>query len=204
MVQAVLLDTDGQIQKDRQSRKRLLLVAHHLVTDGVSWRILIPRSCTCLCAGAVRRRPVTCSGRNLDASMGTWPRRRAREPDRVAEIDYWREVLEGPDPTLGVRALTKRDTASATIDIEVRVPTGLTEAVSTTVPQAIHGSVEDGLLTALALAMVRWRMDRGIDNPETSISLEGGHGREEQVVPGGQILLARWDGSRRSSRCGSI
>lgn len=62
-------------------------------------------------------------------------------------------MLEGPDPTLGVRALTKRDTASATIDIEVRVPTGLTEAVSTTVPQAIHGSVEDGLLTALHL---RW------------------------------------------------
>ena len=110
----------------------------------------------------------------------------AREPDRVAEIDYWREVLEGPDPTLGVRALTKRDTASATIDIEVRVPTGLTEAVSTTVPQAIHGSVEDGLLTALALAMVRWRMDRGIDNPETLISLEG-HGREEQVVPGADL-----------------
>ncbi len=34
--------------------------------------------------------------------------------------------------------------------------------------------------------MVRWRMDRGIDNPETLISLEG-HGREEQVVLGADL-----------------
>jgi amino acid adenylation domain-containing protein/non-ribosomal peptide synthase protein (TIGR01720 family) len=186
MVQAVLLDTDGQIQKDRQSRKRLLLVAHHLVTDGVSWRILIP-DLALACAQV--QSGVDPSLAPVGTSMRRWAHGlvdAAREPDRVAEIDYWREVLEGPDPTLGVRALTKRDTASATIDIEVRVPTGLTEAVSTTVPQAIHGSVEDGLLTALALAMVRWRMDRGIDNPETLISLEG-HGREEQVVPGADL-----------------
>ncbi|MCJ0946757.1 amino acid adenylation domain-containing protein [Rhodococcus sp. ARC_M8] len=186
MVQAVLLDTDGQIQKDRQSRKRLLLVAHHLVTDGVSWRILIP-DLALACAQV--QSGVDPSLAPVGTSMRRWAHGlvdAAREPDRVAEIDYWREVLEGPDPTLGVRALTKRDTASATIDIEVRVPTGLTEAVSTTVPQAIHGSVEDGLLTALALAMVRWRMDRGIDNPETLISLEG-HGREEQVVLGADL-----------------
>ncbi|MGF0248160.1 amino acid adenylation domain-containing protein, partial [Rhodococcus erythropolis] len=186
MVQAVLLDTDGQIQKEGQRQKRLLLVAHHLVTDGVSWRILIP-DLALACAQV--QSGVDPSLAPVGTSMRRWARGlvdAAREPDRVAELDYWREVLEGPDPTLGVRALTKRDTASVTTDIEVRVPTALTEAVSTTVPQAIHGSVEDGLLTALALAMVRWRMDRGIDNPETLISLEG-HGREEQVVPGADL-----------------
>ncbi|MBT1258472.1 amino acid adenylation domain-containing protein, partial [Rhodococcus erythropolis] len=186
MVQAVLLDTDGQIQKEGQRQKRLLLVAHHLVTDGVSWRILIP-DLALACAQV--QSGVDPSLAPVGTSMRRWARGlvdAAREPDRVAELDYWREVLASPDPTLGVRALTKRDTASATTDIEVRVPTALTDAVSTTVPQAIHGSVEDGLLTALALAMVRWHRERGIDNPETLISLEG-HGREEQVVPGADL-----------------
>ncbi|WP_235169537.1 amino acid adenylation domain-containing protein [Rhodococcus erythropolis] len=180
MVQAVLLDTDAH------DEKRLLLVAHHLVMDGVSWRILIPDLAL---ACAQMQSGVDPSLAPVGTSMRRWARGlvdAAREPDRVAELNYWREVLEGPDPTLGVRALTKRDTASATTDIEVRVPTALTEVVSTTVPQAIHGSVEDGLLTALALAMVRWRMDCGVDNPETLISLEG-HGREEQVVPGADL-----------------
>ena len=76
MVQAVLLDTDGADSKGPAEPET---VATGSAPSGDGRCFLAnpdPRSCTCLCAGAVRRRPVTCSGRNLDASMGTWPRRR--------------------------------------------------------------------------------------------------------------------------------
>lgn len=89
MVQAVLLDTDGQIQKDRQSRKQLLIVAHHLVTDGVSWRILIP-DLALACAQV--QTGVDPSLAPVGTSMRRWAHGlvdAAREPDRVAEIDYW-------------------------------------------------------------------------------------------------------------------
>ncbi|MFE5879253.1 amino acid adenylation domain-containing protein, partial [Rhodococcus sp. NPDC056506] len=180
MVQAVLFDPDGS------GRKRLLLVAHHLVTDGVSWRILIP-DLALACAQV--QSGIDPSLAPVGTSMRRWARGlvdAAHEPDRVAELDYWRDTLRGPDPMLGARSLATTDTGVSAADVEMRVPPALTETALTDVPQAIHGSVEDGLLTALAMALVRWRSERGIDAPEALISLEG-HGREEPVVPGADL-----------------
>lgn len=68
----------------------------------------------------------------------------------------------------------------------MRVPAELTERLLLAVPQAFHSSVADGLLTALSLALVRWRRDRGITQADALLNLEG-HGREEQVVPGADL-----------------
>ena len=40
--------------------------------------------------------------------------------------------------------------------VEVELPADVTRELTTTVPRVFHGSVDDGLLTALALALVHW------------------------------------------------
>ncbi|NUP26471.1 MAG: amino acid adenylation domain-containing protein, partial [Nocardia sp.] len=62
----------------------------------------------------------------------------------------------------------------------------VTEAVLTTIPARFHGSANDPLLTALALALGEWRRRRGMSAGAELITLEG-HGREEQAVPGADL-----------------
>lgn len=177
MVQVVWFDAG-------ESGGRLLVVAHHLVVDGVSWRILVP-DLALACAQVLSGEPPTLPG--IGTSMRRWAHALtdvAQEPSRTAELDLWRRMLDTPDPPLGSRPLTATDIQTS--DVEVRVPVEVTEALLTTLPQAFHGSVGDGLLTALALALVRWRRARGIESSGALVNLEG-HGREEQVVPGADL-----------------
>ncbi|WP_165975404.1 non-ribosomal peptide synthetase [Actinomadura rubrisoli] len=166
---------------------RLLIVLHHLVVDGVSWRILVPD----LAAAWQQVR----AGRAPDLpAVGTSARRwahalqdEASEADRIAELGRWIEIVERPDPVLGSRALDPAvDTASTVDAVSLELPEPVTEALLTAVPAAFHGGVNDGLLAGLALAVRRWRRDRGVEETSALIRLEG-HGREEQVVPGADL-----------------
>ncbi|MDI9915348.1 non-ribosomal peptide synthetase, partial [Rhodococcus sp. IEGM 1379] len=186
MLQVIWLDSDDSDDShdshdsDDSTAARLLIAVHHLAMDGVSWRILMPdlaSACAQLQSGS---EPML---EPAGTSMRRWAHAladAAHEPRRIAELELWRGMLEAPDPMLGSRPLALSDTA---VDIEVRLSPSLTEALLTTVPAAFHGSVGDGLLTALALALIRWRRRREIDVAEALLSLEG-HGREEQLAPG--------------------
>ncbi|WP_137874239.1 non-ribosomal peptide synthetase, partial [Rhodococcus sp. Q] len=157
---------------------RLLLVVHHLAVDGVSWRILVPDLAVAWArltgGGTVDLPPV-------GTSMRRWAHALA-DTDRSTETDYWRGVLAGPDPLLGARALDPSQDVAGTLDrIRVDVPPDVTEALLTAVPEAFHGGVGDGLLTALAMALTRWRADRGQSHSDALVTLEG-HGRETAVT----------------------
>ena len=78
--------------------RRLLLVAHHLVVDGVSWRILA-EDLTALLAGG-EPAPVATSFRTWATSLRTL--------DRTAELPFWREQLAGPVRPLGTPTATTR------------------------------------------------------------------------------------------------
>nr|WP_255325557.1 non-ribosomal peptide synthase/polyketide synthase [Rhodococcus ruber] len=165
----------------------LLVVAHHLVVDGVSWRILLPDLAVAW--------GQTAAGQDVALpAVGTSLRRwahgladAARAPERRAELELWRSVLDGPDPLLGARAFDPAvDVASTVQRLEVTVPAADTDALLTSVPALFHGSVNDGLIAALGLALTRWRRDRGIDATSALLKFEG-HGREETVVPGADL-----------------
>nr|WP_246259257.1 non-ribosomal peptide synthetase [Streptomyces typhae] len=164
---------------------RLLIVLHHLVVDGVSWRILVPDLATAWQTAHTGRTPVL-------ARVGTSVRRWAHvltdtAAERAAELPLWREILDGPDPLVGARPLDPAVDTMATVDqVQVELPAPVTEAVLNRVPAAFHGGVNDGLLATLALALARWRADRGEPEPSALIRLEG-HGREEQIVPGADL-----------------
>ncbi|MDB1086991.1 amino acid adenylation domain-containing protein [Streptomyces sp. ACA25] len=162
---------------------RLLVVLHHLVVDGVSWRILM--------SDFAEAWQQVRSGKTPELpAVGTSARRwasalqaEALSPEREAELAYWRDTLEAPNPPVGRRAFDPAVDVMSTLDtVRVELPAEVTEAVLTKLPAAFKGTGTDVLLAALALAVNRWH---GADRP-TLVRLEG-HGREEDVVPGADL-----------------
>ena len=133
MVQVVWFDP-----ADAGEAGRLLVVVHHLVVDGVSWRVLVPD----LAAGWAR---VAAGGEAGLAPVGTSMRRwarglveAARTPERVAELELWRDMAIGPDPVLGVRPVDPAVDGPASVhSVRVEVSAAVTEAVLTTRPAAV-------------------------------------------------------------------
>ncbi|WP_371476527.1 amino acid adenylation domain-containing protein [Kitasatospora sp. NBC_00315] len=166
---------------------RLLLVAHHLVVDGVSWQIVAPDLAQSWAAVQAGRTPAP-------APTGTSVRRwsaalaeEARRPARVAELDLWRETLSEPDPLLGVRPLDPAKDVTATVDrVEVRLSAEVTEHLLTTLPNVFRCGADDGLLAGVALAVAAWRRSRGVRQSSVLVDVEG-HGREEDVIPGADL-----------------
>jgi amino acid adenylation domain-containing protein/non-ribosomal peptide synthase protein (TIGR01720 family) len=153
--------------------RRLLLVLHHVIVDGVSWRILSTDLAKAWAGGDLA--PVGTSFQRWAAAL---PR-----VDRRAELPVWRRMLDGVDTPFTRRPLDPAvDLVSTARRLTVTLPAGQTAPLLTTVPAAVHGAVNDVLLTALALAAAKWR-----GGAELVLDLEG-HGREE-VVP--DVDLAR-------------
>ncbi|WP_052433231.1 non-ribosomal peptide synthetase [Streptacidiphilus carbonis] len=166
---------------------RLVVVLHHFVVDGVSWRILLPDLAAAWEQIAQGRAPelpaVATSARRWAHALVE----QASAPERVAELPLWRSVVSGPDPLLGGRELDPAvDTASTVEHTWLRLPVAVTESLLTTLPAAFRGGVNDGLLAALALAVAKWRRDRGVEESSALVRLEG-HGREEQIAPGADL-----------------
>ncbi|NYI04382.1 non-ribosomal peptide synthetase [Allostreptomyces psammosilenae] len=183
----------------RATPGRLLLVAHHLVIDGVSWRILftdLARAWAALTAGRpAETEPVGTSFRRWSELLG----RAGRDGARAPELPLWRRALA--DPAAGLATPEPdpaRDTAATARSLTVSLPAEQTAALLTTVPAAYHGAVNDVLLTALAVAVARWRRMRSGsapgapgDVPATRLLLDlEGHGREEEAV-GEEVDLSR-------------
>ncbi|WP_367128662.1 amino acid adenylation domain-containing protein [Saccharothrix sp. HUAS TT1] len=144
---------------------RLVVVLHHLVVDGVSWRVLLP-DLHAACSGAALA-PVGTSWRRhallLAEQAGTGARR--------GELDHWRRALSGA--RLARRPLDQSVDVAATADRTTTVASPeVTAALLTTLPAAYRAGVDEVLLAALALAL-RLHGAAG----DVSVTLEG-HGRE--------------------------
>ncbi|MFC7468917.1 condensation domain-containing protein [Actinomadura keratinilytica] len=153
---------------------RVLFTVHHLLTDGVSWRVLLDDLAT---AHAQVR-----AGQDVDLGPKTsserqWARRLAEHTATGgfdAQLPYWREVTEradtGPlplDDPEGDATVGAQETVSVALDAEE------TRALLTEVPPVHATRVDDVLLTALARTLRGWT---GRDR--LAVHLEG-HGREE-------------------------
>ncbi|MBL7256050.1 non-ribosomal peptide synthetase [Paractinoplanes lichenicola] len=166
---------------------RLLIVLHHLVVDGVSWRILVPDLVAAWqqVRGDDVRQPA-----NAGTSLRRWAHALVAEAageQRVAELAVWREILEADEPVLGARPLDPARDVAATVDtVRVQVPADVTQTLLTTLPAVFRGGVDDGLLAGLALALARWRQTRGESGTASLVRLEG-HGREDHLIPGADL-----------------
>ncbi|WTV02691.1 amino acid adenylation domain-containing protein (plasmid) [Streptomyces sp. NBC_00045] len=157
---------------------RVLLVLHHLVVDGVSWRVLLPDLAAAWAAlsvgGSVVLEPVGTSFRGWAGHLV----RLAGSAERVAELGLWREMVATPGVRVGSRGLDPaRDTAGAVRGVVVELSPEETRPLLGDVASVFRAGVEDVLLAALALAVTRWR---GGSAGGVLVELEG-HGREEVV-----------------------
>ncbi len=167
---------------------RLLVMIHHLVIDGVSWRILLPDLASAWEAVVGGREPALST---VDISFRGWSRRlaeRAVEPAREAELERWRSVLGGGDPIPVERPLDhRRDVMATARDVSLTLPPERTARLLTRVPTAFRATVNDVLLAGLALAVARWRRRRGTgEGMALLLDLEG-HGREDELAGGADL-----------------
>ncbi|MBI3224256.1 MAG: non-ribosomal peptide synthase/polyketide synthase [Mycolicibacterium cosmeticum] len=160
---------------------QLLLVIHHLVIDGVSWRILTDDLSRAWADVAAGRTPAVDPA---PTSFRTWSETLSAATF-TDEAAHWNRVLATADPDLGTRPIDPAvDTAATVVSHRVSLPTEISSALLTAVPAAMYGGVNDVLLTGLSLALAQWRTDRGHrDSTATVLSLEG-HGREGDLLPG--------------------
>ncbi|WP_424188006.1 amino acid adenylation domain-containing protein [Actinokineospora sp. G85] len=160
MVRAVWFDAGDQ-------PGRLLLVIHHLVVDGVSWRILLDDLRAAWETGTAASVPGT--------SLRGWARllgEQAVRPAALAELPMWREV-GAASPGLPLRRpLDPRvDTTAALRSITLTLGAEDTEPLLGEVPARFHGGVDDVLLAGLAL----------VCRDGLLVELEG-HGRQVEVA----------------------
>ncbi|HEY0699543.1 MAG TPA: condensation domain-containing protein, partial [Micromonospora sp.] len=157
---------------------RLLLMAHHLVVDGVSWRILLPDLEQAVAALAAGRRPDLAP---VGPSFRRWAELLVAQVEQTrAGLPCWLDTLRPGAATLAARPLDRtRDLAGTVRRHTDTLPAKLTEPLLGAVPSAFHATVTDVLLTALSVAVADWRSRRGRDaGTQLLVDLEG-HGREE-------------------------
>ncbi|MEV4135109.1 amino acid adenylation domain-containing protein [Dactylosporangium sp. NPDC049742] len=162
---------------DRQGR--LLLVVHHLVVDGVSWRILLPDLAEAWTA-ADAGRPVVLPP--VGTSMRRWAGLLAADatsPVRLAELATWSAALRD------VRPLTtgRHDPDGERGRLTLTLPTADTASLLTRVPANLGAGVNDVLLAAFGIALAGWQRDhRGCDGT-LAVNVER-HGRREELAAG--------------------
>ncbi|TDC06450.1 amino acid adenylation domain-containing protein, partial [Nonomuraea longispora] len=164
----------------------LLLVVHHLVIDGVSWRVIAGDLAAAWADLAAGREPVLDP---VPVSFRAWASAvQDARPSFRDEAGRWRDVLATDDPPLGARPLDPgTDTAATVRSLTVSLPVGTSAALLGAVPAAMHGGVNDVLLTGFAVALTRWRHVHGRgDGSAVLLSLEG-HGRDGDLAGGADL-----------------
>ncbi|MFC8988758.1 amino acid adenylation domain-containing protein [Streptomyces sp. NPDC056956] len=173
MTQCVLFDAGpGQAA-------RLLLVAHHLVVDGVSWRILLSDLAVAWEHAVTGRTPELPP---VGTSFRRWAQRLADladDPAKLDELASWEAALPQRQVPLGATPDAGRDTMGTARRLRMTLPAHRTSPLLTHVPMVVNGQVNDVLLTGLALAVTTWQRRRGHDDTgDVVVELES-HGRQE-------------------------
>ncbi|MGH3988240.1 MAG: condensation domain-containing protein, partial [Pseudonocardiaceae bacterium] len=166
LLKAVLFDLGAR------RRPVLLLAVHHLVVDGVSWRILLEDLDTAY-RQAARGKTVRLARKAT--SFREWAARLAEHAAAGGfddERDYWAGMTRGCDPTLPTDA-GGANTLASTCDVDVRLDQEQTRALLQDVPGAYRTQINDVLLAALGRALSAWT-----GRNRVLVGLEG-HGRED-------------------------
>jgi len=174
-----------------QSGGRILLSAHHLVVDGVSWRVLIGQLCQAyfsLLAGQPSEllAPSASYGQWV-AELADWP-----EAKKQAAKTYWQALADTDkseqqawvslpvDPSSAdlcqTANLDQPNTLADSDSLEVHLPHELTQTLTTRALTAYSLRIDDLLLAALNHTLSNWR-----GHSDILVELEG-HGRQHDAL----------------------
>ena len=152
---------------------RLLIAAHHLIVDGVSWRLLLEDVESAYWALQNAKPPEfpppTASYKSWSAALAA----HAGQPEVQAEIHYWQGILDQPVTALPVDYPGGLNTEDSTETVTVTQTAEQTEILLRRIPGEFHCQINDVLLTALAESFRKWT---GCESVLVDVE---GHGRED-------------------------
>ncbi len=142
---------------------RLLWVTHHLVVDGVSWRVLVEDL-----EAAYRQAPLP----PKTTSFQEWARRLSSYSGQAGELEFWRETSRVSASPLPVDFQETGNLNGDEADVSFELTAEETAELLQAVPPVYHSRIDDALLSALVRALAGWT-----GSPSLRVDLEG-HGRE--------------------------
>ena len=169
LLRAALFNRGGQYNS------YLLIVIHHLVMDGVSWRILLEDFQT-LYQQLVRGETPALPAKTT--SFKSWAERLvqyARSPGLSNELPYWLAVGNNAPSRLPRDESEGVNTVAQARTLSVALNAAETQALLQEVPAAYRTQINEVLLTALVRAFSKWTGSHSL-----LVDLEG-HGREEII-----------------------
>jgi amino acid adenylation domain-containing protein/non-ribosomal peptide synthase protein (TIGR01720 family) len=169
LVEAIRFETSGG--------GRVFVVAHHLVIDAVSWRILLDQLETCY-----RGNENTSEFRNVSrhSSYGEWANRLEAEADSQEtseEKDFWVGQEEGEE--LPKDEIKGRNTVATEEDIAVEFTEEQTGVLLREVPTRLRAQIDEVLMMGVVESIAVWT-----GGERVSVECEG-HGRPD--VTGAQV-----------------
>ncbi|GDY58179.1 hypothetical protein SVIO_088020 [Streptomyces violaceusniger] len=153
---------------------RLLLLAHHLVIDAVSWRILTPDLTHAYHHPTPNDPPLE----PVPTSYRTWAHyltQQAHHPTHTTTLHHWTHTLQ-PHPHTTPHPTPTPIPTSQLHHHTTTLPPEHTQPLLTTTPTTYHAGINDILLTALTLALTHTNNTNPHDG--ILINLES-HGRHE-------------------------
>jgi amino acid adenylation domain-containing protein/non-ribosomal peptide synthase protein (TIGR01720 family) len=154
----------------------LLIIIHHLVMDGVSWRILLEDFEV---GYAQVREGMEINFQDKTDSFKYWSEKLSaysRTADALKELDYWKKIEDSAAEVPGLPAdysIPSEQRRLADIEgIMMTLDEVETEKLLKDVHKAFNTEINDILLTGLALAVKEWA------GPEKVVIKLEGHGRE--------------------------
>lgn len=165
LLQALLIKTRDEDQ--------LVLIAHHLVIDGVSWRILSEDLLACYTAFTAQQAPCQLLRSH---SFQAWVKQLQtdlHEPAAAAEKRYWQDWATRADSYTWLTLPTIESNCHGTVQHLVQtLPAELTHALSHEAHRAYNTRVDDLLLASLAASLAQFT---GAEHMRIDVET---HGRE--------------------------
>lgn len=166
LLRAVLAELPG-------GEQRLLLVIHHLVVDGVSWRVLLEDLQTAY-RQFLEKQSICLPLKT--SSIQDWSQRLqdyVQSTEVQQELTYWQTELEAVQGDLPRDNPATGQQVKHTRSVNTHLDKVWTERLLKEAPGAYRTQINDLLLTALAQVIARWTEQESV-----LIQLEG-HGRED-------------------------
>ena len=163
----------GLFRRGPESPALLLFVVHHLVVDGVSWRVLLEDFHA---AYEQVRRGESVQLPPKTSAFGTWTARLEELAGENLESEaHWLALAEQPAAPLPVdeEEGCRANWVGEAEQVEMELDEALTQALLHEAPKAYNTQIDDLLLTALALACRQWTGRQAL------LLDREGHGRDE-------------------------
>ena len=156
---------------------RVFITAHHLIIDGVSWRILLEDLNTLLVKGDLDQETENLLDEKT-TSFADWSEaltEYASSTEVEDQLTYWNQLpydKVSPLPVKNHQIIETENTVESTISIEQVLSASRTRQLLQDANKAYKTEINDLLITSLAMTLSEWRREKFL-----LIDLEG-HGRE--------------------------